>query len=366
MNGVWNPATWRSRPAAQMPVYADAAALGAVEAELAGGDPVVGIDGIEALAAGLAEISAGRALLLQGGDCAETFAEPDIPALTGLFDRLCGTMEAATGAPVVRLARIAGQFAKPRTIEGRVWRGEIINGRETLEPDPARMLRAHAHSLATARRLPDALFASHEALLLPYEQALVRRSIDGRWWNGSGHFLWVGDRTRQIDGAHVEFLSGIANPVGVKCGPSLGASELLALCDRLDPKREPGRLTLIVRHGAGEIGRRLPALVQAVRKAGRAPVWLCDPMHGNTERLNGAKRRLNEHIRAEVADFAAILRSENSWAGGLHLEMTAEAVEECGSTPGRSTTACDPRLNSSQALGVVAAFSSAFAQQAAA
>ena len=221
MNGVWNPATWRSRPAAQMPVYADAAALGAVEAELAGGDPVVGIDGIEALAAGLAEISAGRALLLQGGDCAETFAEPDIPALTGLFDRL-------------------------------------------------------------------------------------------------------------------------------------------------DPKREPGRLTLIIRHGAGEIGRRLPALVQAVRKAGRAPVWLCDPMHGNTERLNGAKRRLIEHIRAEVADFAAILRSENSWAGGLHLEMTAEAVEECGSTPGRSTTACDPRLNSSQALGVVAAFSSAFAQQAAA
>ena len=362
MAGSWHPALWRERPAAQQPVYADAAALAAVEAELAEAPALVSLSGIDQLRARLADAAAGRALLLQGGDCAETFAEPDIAGLSAVFDRLCSQLP----LPAVTVARIAGQFAKPRTVEGKVWRGEIVNGREALEPDPERMLRAYRHSAETVRRLPNCLFTSHEALLLPYEQALVRRSEDGRWWNGSGHFLWLGERSRQLDGAHVAFAAGLANPLGVKLG-TIEADALRRLADFLDPEREPGRLTLIVRMGP-EIGSRLPGLMRALRQEGRSPLWVSDPLHGNTERGGPRKVRQMAAILREVTGFVAIARSEGVHAGGLHLEMTPEDVAECsGAHEGEGwTSACDPRLNPRQAAEVVRTFAAALARRDAA
>ncbi|WP_344708857.1 3-deoxy-7-phosphoheptulonate synthase [Sphingomonas humi] len=358
----WHPALWRSRPAAQQPAYADAGALAAVEAALAQAPPIVSLDDVDALRRELAEAAAGRALLLQGGDCAETFAEPDIAGLAGLFDQLAGMLP----LPAVRLARIAGQFAKPRTVEGRVWRGEIVNGRDALEPDPERMRQAYAHAATTAGRLPKRLYASHEALLLPYEQALVRQWDDGRWWSGSGHMLWIGDRTRQLDGAHVAFAAGLANPVGVKLG-AIGADELRRLADLIDPERMPGRLTLIVRIGP-KIDAALPPLIRALRQEGRQPLWVSDPLHGNTSRGGPRKvRRLADAVW-EAEAFAAIARSEGVPAGGLHLEMTPEDVAEVsGGLEGEGwTSACDPRLNPRQAEAVVAAFAAALGRRDAA
>jgi 3-deoxy-7-phosphoheptulonate synthase len=355
MSGGWHPAIWRERPAAQQPVYADAAALAALEAELAGAPALITLRDVDALRSRLAEAASGRALLLQGGDCAETFAEPDVPALAALFDRLAATLP----LHAVRVARIAGQYAKPRTVEGRVWRGEIVNARDALEPDPERMRQAYEHAAATARRLPAGLYASHEALLLPYEQALVRRAPDGRWWSGSGHLLWIGDRTRQLDGAHVAFAAGLANPIGLKVG-EVDSDELLRLADLLDPAREPGRLTLIIRMGP-EIDRALPPLMRALRREGRQPVWVSDPLHGNTLRGGPRKvRRLADAVR-EVQAFAAIARSEGVHAGGLHLEMTPEHVAEVsGGQEGEGwTSACDPRLNPHQAEAVAGAFAAA-------
>jgi 3-deoxy-7-phosphoheptulonate synthase len=367
MTAGWHPASWRSRPAAQQPVYADAAALAAVEAELAAAQPIVDPRSVADLKSRLAEAAAARALLLQGGDCAETFAEPDFAGLAALFDRLAEGLETAA-LPVVRIARIAGQFAKPRTIEGEVWRGEIVNSREELRPDPGRMLRAHDHSRRTAGRLPGGLFTSHEALLLPYEEALVRTDPHGRSYGASGHFLWIGERTRDPDGAHVELLSGLVNPVGVKLGPATAPTELLRLADRLDPLREPGRLTLIVRHGASEIGRALPPLIRALRTEGRAPLWISDPMHGNTLRGGSRKvRRLLDMI-AEAERFVAVARAEGVWPGGLHLEMTPEIVAECsGGREGQGwTSACDPRLNPDQAAALVGASAAALSRREAA
>jgi len=364
MTARWHRDSWRACAAAQQPVYADAAALGAVEAQLATAAPIVDAKSVAALKTRLGEAAAGRALLLQGGDCAETFAEPDVAGLAALFERLA----AALGQPVVRVARIAGQFAKPRTVEGEVWRGEIVNGREALAPDPQRMLRAHAHSHATAGRLPEGLFTSHEALLLPYEQALVRDGSDGRPFGASGHFLWIGERTRDPDGAHVEFLSGLANPVGLKVGPAITPAELLRLADRLDPTREPGRLTLIVRQGADVIGRALPPLMRALRAEGRSPLWVSDPMHGNTRRGGPRKIRRLADMIAEAEAFVAIARAEGIWPGGLHLEMTPEKVAECsGGAEGEGwTSACDPRLNPDQAAELVGAFASALSRREAA
>jgi 3-deoxy-7-phosphoheptulonate synthase len=362
MTSGWHPASWRERPAAQQPVYADAAALAGVEAELARRPVLVALDKVDALCRRLAEVAAGRALLLQGGDCAETFAEPGVEGLATLFARLSDLLP----LPSVELARIAGQYAKPRTVEGKVWRGEIVNSRDQLEPDPERMLRAHDHSAATVRRLSPTLFTSHEALLLPYEQTFVRRAEDGRWWSGSAHFLWLGERSRQLDGAHVAFLSGLSNPLGVKLG-DIGAEELRQLADRLDPEREPGRLTLIVRMGP-QIAGRLPALMRGLRQDGRQPLWVSDPLHGNTERGGARKVRRMEAIAREVQDFVAIARSEGVQAGGLHLEMTPEDVAEVtGGFEGDGwTSACDPRLNPRQAEAVVRTFVAALCQRNAA
>ena len=256
MTSAWHPASWRLHPAAQMPAYADRAALEAVEAELRSAGRVTSPEDCAVLKGRLAEAARGRALLLQGGDCAELFgahSAGSVAALSALFAAMAETLERLAGVPVVRVARIAGQFGKPRTMaleeqDGTalpVWRGEIVNDRsfeaDARDPDPRRMLRAHAESVRVAALIPDGLFTSHEALLLPYEEALVRTGPGGRHWSASAHFLWVGERTRQLDGAHVEFLSGIANPIGVKCGPDLRRDELLRLADRLDPDREPER-----------------------------------------------------------------------------------------------------------------------------
>ncbi|WP_338502518.1 3-deoxy-7-phosphoheptulonate synthase [Sphingomonas kaistensis] len=360
--GGWHPALWRERPAAQQPVYADVKALAAVEQNLAVSPPLVTLEAVDALRARLAEAAAGRALLLQGGDCAETFADADVAGLVALFDGLAATLP----LPAVQVARIAGQYAKPRTVEGRVWRGESVNGRDALEPDPARMGRAFDHAAATARRLPAGLFASHEALLLPYEQALVRRADDSRWWSGSGHMLWLGERTRQLDGAHVAFAAGIVNPLGVKLG-EINADELRRLVDRLDPAREPGRLTLIVRMGAA-IDAALPSLMRALRQEGRQPLWVSDPLHGNTGRGGPHKVRLLGEAVREVEAFTPIARSEGVHPGGLHLEMTPEDVAEVtGGLEGEGwTSACDPRLNPRQAQAVVAAFVAALGRRHAA
>jgi 3-deoxy-D-arabino-heptulosonate 7-phosphate (DAHP) synthase class II len=362
MTSGWHPALWRERDAAQQPVYADAAALAQAEAELGSAPALIELARVDALRRHLGEAAAGQALLLQGGDCAETFEEPDLDGLTDLFSQLSDQLPLGT----IPIARIAGQFAKPRTIEGKVWRGEIVNSRDDLEPDPGRMLRAYTHCARTLRRLNPALFTSHEALLLPYEEALVRRAEDGRWWSGSAHFLWLGERSRQPDGAHVAFAAGLANPLGVKLG-EIGPDELCGLADALDPGREPGRLTLIVRMGPA-IASRLPALMRAMRQEGRAPLWVSDPLHGNTERGGARKVRRMDAIAREVADFVAIARSEGVHAGGLHLEMTAEDVAEVsGSHEGEGwTSACDPRLNPRQAAEVVRTFAAALAQRDAA
>lgn len=362
MTAGWHPALWRTRPAAQQPVYADAVALAAAEQALADAEPLVSLATVDALRDRLAAAGSGRALLLQGGDCAETFAPADVAGLKRLFDDLSAELP----LPVVPVARLAGQFAKPRTVEGRVWRGEIVNSRDALEPDPARMLRACRHAAATAAAVPEGLFLSHEALLLPYEQAFVRQAEDGRWWSGSGHMLWIGERTRQLSGAHVAFAAGLANPIGVKLG-TIEADEVRALADRLDPERVPGRLTFIVRMGEA-IGGRLPALMRALRQEGRMPLWVSDPLHGNTERGGSRKVRRMAAILDEVAAFVAIARSEGVPAGGLHLEMTPEDVAECtGGDEGEGwTSACDPRLNPRQAARVVRAFVAAGAQRDAA
>lgn len=373
----WHPGSWRARPAAQMPLYADPHALLAAERALSQAAAIAPIDECEELKRRLAEAAAGRGFLLQGGDCAETFAEPSsdrIAELAALFEGMSGPLEEATGTSVIRLARIAGQFAKPRgmSLEHRegttlpIYRGDLVNGLDFTpadrSADPGRLLRGHAHALATRtllEALREPLFTSHEALLLPYEEPLIRRdAAGGRHWSVSGHFLWVGDRTRQPEGAHVEFLRGIANPVGVKCGPDLNADDLLRLCDILDPEHEPGRLTLIVRLGVGAVGERLPAWMRALRGTGRQPLWVSDPVHGNTERGGRHKLRRYEVMLAEVRRFFAIAAAEGVWPGGLHLEMTPEPVTECLGGRGPEgiddltdwRSACDPRLNGAQAL----------------
>jgi 3-deoxy-7-phosphoheptulonate synthase len=382
MSGTqWHPGSWRSRPAAQMPLYADPDALCSAERALSQAAPVAPIGESECLKRLLAEAAAARAFLLQGGDCAETFAEPTqqrVEALATLFNAMALRLTETIDVPVVRVARIAGQSAKPRgsSTEQRggellpAYRGDLINGAPfdavSRPADPGRMLRGHAHALATKAlldSLAEPLFTSHEALLLPYEEPLVRRdAADGRQWSVSGHMLWVGDRTRQLDGAHVEFLRGLANPIGLKCGPTLTTDELLRLCERLDPEREPGRLTLIVRLGASRIGDILLGWLRAMRSAGRQPLWACDPMHGNTERGGMRKLRRYDVLLAEVRSFFAITAAEATWPGGLHLEMTPDPVTEClgGSGPAGLEdltdwrSACDPRLNCAQAIDFAA------------
>ena len=435
MTSAWKPDSWRAKPIEQSPIYTDEAALKAVEDELSTFPPLVFAGEARELKHELAEVAHGRAFLLQGGDCAESFAEHHADTIRDffrLFLQMAVVLTYAGGSPVVKLGRIAGQFAKPRSAptekqdgaELPSYRGDIVNDinftPEGRAPDPARMLSAYRQSAATlnllrafaqggfadlervhqwtmgfiadspaaeryrelADRISESLtfmracgltseslselrttsfYTSHEALLLGYEQAFTRiDSTSGGWYGTSGHFLWIGDRTRQPDHAHVEYLRGVQNPIGLKCGPSLDPDELIRLIDALNPKNEPGRLTLITRFGADKIADGLPPLIRAVEREGKAVVWSCDPMHGNTiKAASGYKTRPFERILKEVEGFFDVHRAEGTHPGGLHVEMTGKNVTEC--TGGaqlitdtdlsdRYHTHCDPRLNANQAL----------------
>lgn len=375
---TWRKDGWRTRAAAQLPVYADGDALAAVEVRLSSAAPIVSFTDLADLRARMAGLAEGRGFLLQGGDCAESFDDPvaeQVAGISGLFDAMAARL--AAQGPLVEVARIAGQFAKPRSApveehDGQslpAYRGDIINGiafeTEARGADPLRMIRAHMQSVGTAASLAAArgadapIFTSHEALLLPYEEALTRQDADGRWWAMSGHMLWLGDRTRQLDGAHVDYLRGIENVVGVKCGPTMGADELLALTERLDPANREGKLVLIGRFGAKAIRDLLPPLMRATRGAGRKVVWTIDPMHGNTSMAGKRKVRRVAHILAEVDAFFEVARAEGVHPGGVHLEMSALDVTECIGGRGPASveeleknwlTACDPRLNARQAI----------------
>ncbi len=434
MTQGWTRSTWRERPRIQMPDYPDPAALQAVEAQLGKYPPLVFAGEVRALKRKLGAAARGEAFLLQGGDCAESFAEFTADSIRDTFKVLLQMAIVLTyGAkvPVVKVGRMAGQFAKPRsapteTVGGQElpsYRGDIINGfdftPEARMPDPARMLQAytqaaaslnllrafskggyadmhrvHAWTLGFAEgekaeryrqmtdRITDTLdfltaagitsetshdlasvdfYTSHEALLLEYEEALARvDSTSGLPVAGSGHFIWIGDRTRQPDGAHVEFCRGVQNPIGLKCGPSISADDLKRLIATLNPENEPGRLTLIARFGAGQVGDHLPRLIRAVREEGANVLWTCDPMHGNTiKSSSGYKTRPFDSVLREVREFFAIHNAEGTIPGGVHFEMTGKDVTEC--TGGlraitdedlsdRYHTACDPRLNASQSL----------------
>jgi 3-deoxy-7-phosphoheptulonate synthase len=378
----WYPAVWRAFPVRQLPAYADEDAVRAVEARLEGAAPVIRIEDALRLREKMAGLAEGRGFLLQGGDCAESFDDPvaeQVAGIVGLFDAMADRLKPAITGPLIEVARIAGQFAKPRSAHDETrdgvtlpaYRGDIVNGIAfdvaSREADPQRMIRAHMQSVGTAASLAAArgsaapIFTSHEALLLPYEEPLTRRDAAGRWWATSGHMLWLGDRTRQLDGAHVEYLRGIENVVGVKCGPTLTPDELLELIDRLDPLGRPGKLVLIGRFGANKIGELLPALMRATR--GRPVIWTIDPMHGNTTMTGKRKVRRLPDILAEIDAFFTIARTEGIHGGGVHLEMSALDVTECLGGRGPASideldknwlTACDPRLNRAQAIDLAA------------
>jgi len=433
---TWTPDSWRAKPARHMPAdYPDPAALAAVEAELSGYPPLVFAGEARTLQAELARVSEGGAFLLQGGDCAESFKEFRPNNIRDTFRVLLQMSVALTfGAamPIVKIGRIAGQFAKPRSAAtetiGAVtlpsYRGDNINGMEfepaARAPDPQRLLKSYGQSAATlnlirafasggyadlhnvhrwnlefvadnpqaeryralADRISEALkfmeacgitakevravrevdfYTSHEALLLGFEQAMTRvDSTSGRWYDTSAHMIWIGDRTRQLDGAHVEFCRGVENPIGIKCGPSLLPDELLGLLDILNPANIAGRIVLIARFGALGIDQGLPRLVRKVRSEGRSVVWSSDPMHGNTIKAEGGlKTRRLDDVRSEVDSFFEICRAEGAYPGGVHLEMTGQNVTEClgglqeiseSDLSSRYHTHCDPRLNATQAL----------------
>ncbi len=430
----WRKSGWRGKPRVQMPDYADAAALAAVEAQLAKYPPLVFAGEARNLRRALAEVADGRAFLLQGGDCAESFAEFSADAIRDTFKvmlQMAVVLTFGAKVPVVKVGRMAGQFAKPRSsgmeTQGGVtlpsYRGDIVNGfdftAEARTPDPARMLQAYTQAAATLNllrafstggfadihrvhawtlgfaggdkaeryralsdRISDALdfmtaagvnadtshalgtvdfYTSHEALLLEYEEALARiDSTSGQPVAGSGHMIWIGDRTRDPEGAHVEFARGVLNPIGLKCGPSMTADDLRRLCARLNPANEAGRLTLITRFGAGHVGEHLPRLVRAVAGEGIRVAWVCDPMHGNTiKSVSGYKTRTFDAVLREVREAFAVHAAEGSIPGGVHFEMTGRDVTECTGgvravtdedLSARYHTACDPRLNASQAL----------------
>ncbi|MBX3522921.1 MAG: 3-deoxy-7-phosphoheptulonate synthase class II [Xanthobacteraceae bacterium] len=434
MKERWSPDSWRKKPIVQVPDYPDQKALEQVEKQLASFPPLVFAGEARALKRALGAVASGDAFLLQGGDCAESFAEhraDNIRDFFRVFLQMSVVLTFAAASPVVKVGRIAGQFAKPRSSpmekqgdkELPSYRGDIINGPEFTDeariPDPKRQLEAYRQSAATlnllrafatggyanisnahqwmlgfvkdspqsgryealATRLTETLdfmracgidpevhpemrttdfYTSHEALLLGYEQALTRvDSTSGDWYDTSGHMVWIGDRTRQPDHAHVEFARGIKNPLGLKCGPSSTPEGLLKLLEILDPEREPGRITLIARFGAGKVGEHLPRLIRAVKQDGRKVVWSCDPMHGNTVSAGGYKTRPFDLILQEVREFFAVHAAEGTHAGGIHLEMTGQNVTEC--TGGaraisdtdlgdRYHTHCDPRLNAEQAI----------------
>ena len=432
---MWQPTNWRACPIAQAPAYPNADALAAAEAELRTSPPLIFAGEARALKAQLARVARGDGFLLQGGDCAESFAEFHANALRDTVKvllQMAVVLSYAGGVPVVKVARMAGQFAKPRSqptesIDGVTlpsYRGDIVNDiafdAAARTPDPARMLRAYNQSAITlnllraftqggfadlarvhqwnqafvaaspqgeryrdmSRRIEESLafmsacgltaanipqlratdiYTSHDAMLLNYEEPLARQdSLTGDWYACSAHLPWIGERTRQLDGAHVTFMRGVANPLGLKCGPEMQPDELLRLIDALNPHNEPGRLTLITRMGADRIGTGLPPLVRAAQREGRRVVWSCDPMHGNTiGTATGRKTRPFERIVAELRTCIAVHRAESSRLGGIHIEMTGKDVTECtggaqqideATLADRYHTHCDPRLNGSQAL----------------
>ena len=430
----WTKSSWRNKPRIQMPDYTDAAALNAVEAQLSQYPLLVFAGEARRLKTQLAAASRGEAFLLQGGDCAEAFDQFNSDSIRDTFKvmlQMAMVLTYGAKVPVVKVGRMAGQFAKPRSantetvggVELPSYRGDIINGLdftpEARIPDPQRMLQAYTQSAATlnllrafstggfadmkrvnawtlgftdsqeiqkyrdlASRIQDSIdfmdaaginsdtthefssveyYTSHESLLLEYEEALTRvDSTSGKWLAGSSHMIWIGDRTRQPDGAHVEFASGVQNPIGLKCGPTTTAEDLKVLMAKLNPENEEGRLTLIARFGAGSVGDHLPRLIKAVQEEGANVLWTCDAMHGNTIKSeSGYKTRPFESVLREVREFFGIHKAEGTIPGGVHFEMTGQDVTEC--TGGvravsdedlsdRYHTACDPRLNASQSL----------------
>jgi len=431
----WSPSAWRSHPIAQSPTWPDVDHLARVEAQLATKPPLVFAGEARRLTEQLAMVAQAKAFLLQAGDCAESFHEGSADAIRDKLKvilQMAVALTYASGVPVIKVGRIAGQFAKPRSEEYEVvdgerldiFRGHIVNDEKpdaaSRRPDPERLLAAYHQSVATLNLLrafttggfaalsrvhqwnqefvahslegkryeviaddieralafmkacgidlhdDNALqsvdfYTSHEALILPYEQALTRRdSLTGLWYDCSAHMLWIGDRTRQIDGAHVAFLRGVSNPLGLKVGPSVTRDELLTLVDTLNPENQPGRLTLISRMGHDKVDELLPPLVESLRAEGRQVLWTCDPMHGNTfKTAGGQKTRRFDDILSEVASFFAIHQSLGTWPGGLHIELTGDNVTEClgggsrlseGDLSTNYTSICDPRLNATQSL----------------
>lgn len=431
----WNRDSWRSKPVQQVPVYPDQTALESAEKTLRNYPPLVFAGEARRLKAALARVAEGNAFLLQGGDCAESFAEfhPDnIRDTFRVLLQMSVVLTFGAAMPIVKVGRLAGQFAKPRssateTIDGvelPSYRGDNVNGMdftaEARTPDPQRMVQAYNQSAATLnllrafaqggyadlhkvhqwtlgfvkdevqiekyRRFADRIqetlafmeacgltgetvpqiretefYTSHEALLLPYEEALTRiDSTTGQWYACSAHMVWIGERTRQLDGAHIEYFKGINNPIGIKIGPTVKPDDLMKLCDVLNPNNEAGRLTLISRMGAEKVSENLPELVRAVKREGRNVVWVCDPMHANTVKsATGYKTRMFDRILAEMKAFFAVHSAEGSHAGGVHFELTGQDVTECvggaqaiteARLGDRYHTHCDPRLNASQAL----------------
>ncbi|MBO1416844.1 3-deoxy-7-phosphoheptulonate synthase [Streptomyces sp. FH025] len=378
---------WRLLPARQQPQWHDASDH--VVKSLAALPALVREDEVDAFRRLLGEVAAGELCVVQAGDCAED-PEDCVPGRLAvkseLLHGLAAELAGATGRPALMVGRIAGQFAKPRSkatevVDGVVlpaFRGLMINAPEAdpaaRRADPGRMLVCYEAARAAGAYLREqaaggpsrrTVWTSHEAVLFDYEVPLVRRTADGRLLLTSTHWPWVGERTRDVDGAHVRLLASVANPVACKVGPTMTAPELLRLCERLDPGREPGRLTLIARLGAGRVEQQLPELVAAVRAAGHPVIWLCDPMHGNTVTApGGLKTRVMTEVVAEIEAFCAAVPAAGGVAGGLHLEATADQVAEClwrPSDPGPRhgtayTTLCDPRLNRGQALAAVRAW----------
>ena len=433
----WTPSSWRNKPAKHIPTdYPDLEALSEVETTLKGYPPLVFAGEARRLKKRLGDVAMGKAFLMQGGDCAESFKEfhPDnIRDMFRVMMQMAVVLTYGAGQPVVKVGRIAGQFGKPRSspvevrdgVELPSYRGDNINGMEfdpaTRLPDPQRLLKAYGQSASTmnllrafatggyanlrnihkwtlgfvdgseqtakykalCEKIEDALdfmeacgvtpastpqmaatdfYTSHEGLLLGYEEAMTRiDSTTGRWYDTSAHMLWIGNRTRQLDHAHVEFMRGVENPIAMKIGEGLEPDELMRLLDVLNPENEPGRMTLIARYGHDNVANGLPSLARAVKRAGRHVVWSCDPMHGNTIKTDsGYKTRPFDNILTEVRQFMQVLHSEGCWPGGVHFEMTGQNVTEClgGSAnmvseadlSSRYNTHCDPRLNADQAL----------------
>jgi len=432
---TWSPSSWRKKPILQQPTYPDQAKLESVLAELKNYPPLVFAGEARSLKEQLSNVAQGKAFLLQGGDCAESFSEFHADNIRDTFKALMQmavVMTYAGGLPVVKVGRLGGQFAKPRSSDTETqgditldsYRGDIINGIDFTEkarvPDPERMIKAYNQATATQNLLrafasggladlhqvskwnldfahksevgekyeklaediakslqfmeacgvtsktyrtlrETDFYTSHEALLLPYEEAFTRQdSLTGDWYNVAAHMVWIGDRTRQLDGAHVEYMKGIKNPIGIKAGPTMDPDDLVRLAMAVNPDNEAGRLNIIVRMGANKVGDHMPQLIRAIEREGLNVVWSCDPMHGNTiKSSNNYKTRPVDDILTEMKQFFQVHKSEGTFGGGVHLEMTGKNVTECigGSftvteedLSSRYHTHCDPRLNADQSL----------------